>query len=154
MNSRKSDPKFVRAYDRGMLRSAFVSLFWAVITERKKKGFTFQALAKLLGTNKGEVSRWFNGDPNWTINTIANLASALDVDIKIEAIDRASGAIFTPAGLVRTSSQTSAKSSQATLINIIRTAGEPSIKLPFTLTRVPHGIAPDGINASFSDMAA
>lgn len=83
-----------------MLRSAFVSLFWGIIMERKKRGsFTLQSLAKILGTNKGEVSRWFNGDPNWTINTIANLANALDVDIKIQATDRNTGAIFTPAGI-------------------------------------------------------
>ncbi len=100
MNSRKSDPKFMRSYDRGMLRSAFVSLFWGIIVERKKRiGLTLLTLAKMLGTNKGEVSRWFNGDPNWTVNTIANLANALDVDIQIQAIDRATGEIYTPAGL-------------------------------------------------------
>ena len=37
-NRSKSDTEFARAYERGMLRSAFVSLFWAVITERKKRG--------------------------------------------------------------------------------------------------------------------
>jgi transcriptional regulator with XRE-family HTH domain len=100
IKSPKSDPKFIRSYDRGMLRSSFVSLFWSIIMERKKTGaFTLQGLAKLLGKNKGEVSRWFKSDPNWTVNTIASLANALDVDITIQAIDRRTKAIFTPAGL-------------------------------------------------------
>src|SRR5215469_5296908 len=99
MSSRKDDPKFLLAFERGVLRSAFVSLFWAVITERKKRGsFTLQGLAKVLGANKGEVSRWFRGDPNWTVNTIAGIANALNVDLRIEAIDRETNMVFTPAG--------------------------------------------------------
>ena|SRR6267378_6187569 len=98
--TRKSDPKFLRAYDRGMLRSAFVSLFWAVITERRKKGtYTLVQLAKQLGANKAEVSRWFKGEPNWTLGTIANIANALDVDLRVQAIERSSGQVFTPAGI-------------------------------------------------------
>src|SRR6266513_2980499 len=98
--SKKNDPKFVMAYDRSMFRSAFVSLFWAVISDRKKQGgFTLQGLAKRVGSTKHEVSRWFNGNPpNWTLNTVASIANALDVDIKIEVIERASGRVFTPAG--------------------------------------------------------
>jgi transcriptional regulator with XRE-family HTH domain len=100
MKSRKSDTKFVRAYDRAMLRSAFVSLFWAIITERRKKGtYTLLELAKQLGTNKGAVSRWFKGEPNWTVGTIANIANALNVELRIEAVDRVSGEVFTPAGI-------------------------------------------------------
>src|ERR1700692_4520416 len=101
MNSRKSDPKFVRAYERGMLRSAFKSLFWAIVSERKKRhaGYTLIQLAKGMATSKHEVSRWFNGDPNWTINTIASMANALDIDLRVEAVDRITGEVFTPAGI-------------------------------------------------------
>jgi transcriptional regulator with XRE-family HTH domain len=128
MLSTKANPKFIRAYDRGMLRSAFVSLFWAVITERKKwEDFTFRALAKALGVNKGEVSRWFNGDPNWTINTIANIAHALNVELRIQAIDRKSGKVFTPIGV-----QSSEMEKRPTTGGVTR-AGE------VILTRVPQG---------------
>jgi transcriptional regulator with XRE-family HTH domain len=84
-----------------MLRSAFVSLFWAVITHRKKRkdGFTLTQLARALKTNKGEVSRWFRGEPNWTISTIANLASVLDLEISIEARERSTGLVFRPNGV-------------------------------------------------------
>jgi hypothetical protein len=101
MNSRKTDPKFIRAYDRGLLRSAFVSLFWSVITERRKRdaSFTLQGLAKKLSANKAEVSRWFRGDPNWTVNTIANLATALDLELHIEARERTTGIVFVPSGI-------------------------------------------------------
>lgn len=98
--SKKSDPKFRRSYARAMLRSAFVSLFWAIISERKKQGeFTLQGLAKKIGSSKHELSRWFNGDPNWTLNTVASIAEALEVELRIEAVDRA-GQVFKPFGLV------------------------------------------------------
>ena len=99
---KRDDPKYIQAFERGMLRSAFLSLFWGVFTERKKRdGLTLKALAKAVGVNKAEVSRWFNGDPNWTINTIANLANALDVEILVEARERSTGKIFTPNGPVQ-----------------------------------------------------
>jgi transcriptional regulator with XRE-family HTH domain len=151
MNSRKSDPNFIRAYDRGMLRSAFVSLFWGIIIERKKRlGFTLQALAKLLKTNKAEVSRWFNGDPNWTINTIANLANALDVDLQIQAIDRTTGMVFTPAGPLQAS-----VSSQASTIRTaeVRTKAAEDVVVPLRPILIPGGIRPK-LNASIFSMAA
>lgn len=97
--SKKNDPKFQMAYSRAMLRSSFVSLFWGIISERKKEGgFTFQEFAKKVGSTKHEVSRWFNGDPNWTLNTVASIAHALDVELRIEAVDR-SNRVFKPSGL-------------------------------------------------------
>jgi transcriptional regulator with XRE-family HTH domain len=135
INKHKTDPKFVRAYDRGMLRSAFVSLFWSVITERRKKGpFTLQQLAKILGANKAEVSRWFKGQPNWTIGTIANIANALDLDIKIQAVDRKSGEVFTPAGpvqsYIQSKSQPITTSSGLILAKSVSTRGpEPEKKV-------------------------
>jgi|ERR1700674_2722171 len=98
---KRSDAKYRRALERGMLRSRFVSLFWNVITQRRKEGvFTFQALAKAIGSNKGEVSRWFNGDPNWTVNTIARLTDALEVDLELQARDRRNKSlVFTPVGI-------------------------------------------------------
>jgi transcriptional regulator with XRE-family HTH domain len=133
INKTRSSPKFERSYERAALRSAFVSLLWAVFTYRKKKeGLTLQALAKSIPANKAEVSRWFKGDPNWTVNTIASIANALNVDIRIEAIDRQSNAVFTPAGL-----QTSAS------VEFIRT--EPTVDVAKTrpanpiIRKLPHG---------------
>lgn len=108
MSTKQNSKDFRKSFERGVLRSAFKSLFWAVITERKKQpgGYRLADLAKATSTSKHEVSRWFNGDPNWTINTIASIADALDVDIQIQAKDRATGAVFTPAGIQTTSSPT------------------------------------------------
>jgi hypothetical protein len=135
MNSRKSDPKFVRAYERGMLRSAFKSLFWAVISERKKRsaGYTLIQLAKGVATSKHEVSRWFNGDPNWTINTIASIANALGVDLRIEAVDRVSGEVFTPAGI-----QVSTVYQPPKRVTSAAPPPPPSVRV----TRMPEGLRP------------
>src|SRR6476620_1140125 len=86
-HSKTDDPKFERAYHRAMLRSAFVSIFWAVISDRKKHGLTLVSHAKAIGSSKHEVSRWFNGDPNLTVNTIAAIAHALKLTLRVEAID-------------------------------------------------------------------
>lgn len=95
--SKTDDPKFERAYYRAMLRSAFLSMFWAVISDRKKHGLTLISLAKSIGSSKHEVSRWFNGDPNWTINTIAAIAHALKLTLRVEAIDE-HGKVFGSGG--------------------------------------------------------
>jgi len=82
-----------------MLRSTFVSLFWGVISERRRRTkFTLQSLADKLGTDKSAVSRWFSGElPNWTVDKIADVAGALDLELRIEATDK-SGAVFTASG--------------------------------------------------------
>jgi hypothetical protein len=119
-----------------MLRSAFKSLFWAIITEKKKRpgGFTLMKLARDVSTSKHEVSRWFNGDPNWTVNTIANLASALDVDIQIQAIDRSTGMVFTAAGVQTSVStniamkppvETKSGGIGSTPVKVVKRAGDP-----------------------------
>jgi transcriptional regulator with XRE-family HTH domain len=129
--TRKSDPKFLRAYDRAMLRSAFVSLFWAVISERRKKvGYTLVQLAKELGTNKAEVSRWFRGEPNWTLGTIGNIAHALNVELRVEAVDRVSGEVFTPAGIQHPAAREVRQ----------RETSASSPLNPVEITRMPKGV--------------
>lgn len=96
--SKTNDPKFERAYSRAMLRSAFLSMFWAVISERKKSGLTLLSFAKAVGSSKHEVSRWFKGDPNWTINTVAAIAHALKLRLQIQAIDE-HGNVYGASGL-------------------------------------------------------
>jgi transcriptional regulator with XRE-family HTH domain len=96
--SKKTATDRLREYDRMMLRSSFVTVFWAAIQERRKAGkFTLQGLAKALGTNKSAVSRWFSGQsPNWQVDTISDIADALNLELRIEAIDRTTGAKITP----------------------------------------------------------
>lgn len=97
--SMKTDPKFEAAYDRAALRSEILSLFWGIISERKaREKYTLQNLAEQIGSSKHEVSRWFNGDPNWTINTVASIARALGVRLRVEAVD-SQGRVFSPNGL-------------------------------------------------------
>ncbi|MFM9862464.1 MAG: helix-turn-helix domain-containing protein [Micropepsaceae bacterium] len=92
----------LRDYDRGMLRSAFVSLFWSVVSERRRRGdFTLQALAKKIGRDKSAMSRWFSGTPNWTLDTIADLAGALDLELRVEARERTTGMVFGARGAER-----------------------------------------------------
>lgn len=123
--------KFMKKYDSGMLRTAFVSLFWAYISDRRKRGpFTFQQFAKELNVNKGEVSRWFNGGPNWRLNTIASIAHVLDLEIQITAVERSTGRIFTPAGV-------QASAPRGTLSKTETRPSPPSSASPPEATTIP-----------------
>jgi transcriptional regulator with XRE-family HTH domain len=78
-------------------------MFWSIISERRKKnGFALQTLADALGIDKSAVSRWFSGTPNWTMNTVSDIANVLDVEINISGRDRRTGQIFTASGPVET----------------------------------------------------
>jgi transcriptional regulator with XRE-family HTH domain len=103
---KRSNPRerALREYDREMLRAAFTSLFWVVFVYRKaKEGLALKTLAEKIGVNKSEPSKWFRGSrPNWTINMIADIGSALGVDIELRARDRESGVVFAPHGMIQT----------------------------------------------------
>jgi len=124
-HSKTDDPKFERAYHRAMLRSAFVSIFWAVISDRKKHGLTLVSLAKAVGSSKHEVSRWFKGDPNWTINTIAAIAHALKLTLRIQAVDE-HGNVYGSSGL-----------QSAPVKTVMATSGV--LQQPVNVTRKPPG---------------
>jgi hypothetical protein len=95
-----------RKYRRLMLRSLFSSLFWGVVAARKRReGFLLQSLANATGRDKSQVSRWFSSNPNWTLDTIADVAQALDLELQIEARERSTGMIFTPYGPSQTIGQ-------------------------------------------------
>jgi hypothetical protein len=98
----RSRDELLIAYDREMLRSAFVSLFWSIISRKKQhEGFPLKTLADKIGVHKSAPSRWFSGGhPNWTVNTISDIANALDLDLEIRAHDRKTGETYAPYGLV------------------------------------------------------
>lgn len=100
--SMKTDPAFLRAFDRQMLRAKFQSLFWNVVSARKKNGkYTLQQLADTLGVNKSAVSRGFSEPQNWTIDKLSDMAAALGVEIVIEARDKTGDVIYTPMGVTQ-----------------------------------------------------
>ena len=101
-----TDEKFVRTYARLMLRSTFVSLFGNGLQQRRKQipSFGLSALARLAGKDKSTLSRDFAGTPNWRLDTVSDLAQALNMELRIEAIDKTNGAIVSATGRASTSS--------------------------------------------------
>jgi DNA-binding phage protein len=106
----KTDNRNVlRDYDRGLLKSGLTSLFWAVVQDRKRHGrYTMTDVARAVGKDKSAVSRWFSSTPNWRLETVADIASALDLDLEFQARDRTTGRIYTASGMVTSSGQGSA----------------------------------------------
>ncbi len=47
----------------------------------KKKGMTQRMLARQLGKNESEISKWLTGRHNFTTNTLARLALALGEEV-------------------------------------------------------------------------
>lgn len=96
----------LRDYRRDALRSGFLSAFWSVIQHRRaRRRFTFQEIATNLGVDKSNVSRWFSRDlPNWEIETVADLAGAMNVSVNITITDNETGEMFGPSGLMKTKS--------------------------------------------------
>ena len=94
-------------------------------------------------SSKHEVSRWFKGDPNWTINTIASIAHALKLTLVVQAIDE-HGNVYGASG--KQASATIATSDSAMLGNPTSTS-DLALK-PVIVTRNPPGSSmrerPDG----------
>jgi ribosome-binding protein aMBF1 (putative translation factor) len=98
----------MKEVDRELLRSSLVSIFYDVFSARKKhSGLTYKELAESLKVNKSQVSRWFSSLPNWELNTVSDIANALDVELVIEAIDRQSGTVYSKAGSTHSAQITS-----------------------------------------------
>ena len=49
--------------------------------QRKAKGYTQQELASMLGVSQVMVSRWENGEENFTIATLARISKALGMPL-------------------------------------------------------------------------
>ncbi|MDP3635556.1 helix-turn-helix transcriptional regulator [Phenylobacterium sp.] len=93
--------KTLRDYDRGLLKSGLTSLFWAVVQDRKRRGkYTMLDVARAVGKDKSAVSRWFSSAPNWRLETVADIASALDLDLEFQARERTTGRVYTASGVV------------------------------------------------------
>jgi len=48
--------------------------------QRKEKGYTQRELANKLGVSQVMVSRWENGEENFTIATLAKISEALEIE--------------------------------------------------------------------------
>lgn len=49
--------------------------------QRKEQGYTQQELAKKLGVTQVMVSRWENGEENFTVATLAKISAALNLEL-------------------------------------------------------------------------
>lgn len=96
----KRDAEMLAEYDRFFYRSSLVSMFWAVIQARKarKSKFKLKDLSDALKVDKSVVSRWFSNSPNWTANTVADIANVLDLELRVSVYDRTDGKIYTASG--------------------------------------------------------
>jgi len=63
------------------ITAKYIAQIAAIIQrERKAKGYTQQELASKLGVSQVMVSRWENGEENFTIATLAKISAALGME--------------------------------------------------------------------------
>ena len=100
-NKRRTQKSRDRVLDRQMLRALFQSAFMSVIQTRKaREGYQLKQLAEDTQNLKSTVSRWFSSDPpNWQIDTMADIADALDLEVVLQLKDRKSGEVHTALGI-------------------------------------------------------
>jgi len=53
----------------------------AIQRQRKARGYTQQELANKLGVSQVMISRWENGDENFTVATLAKISAALGMEL-------------------------------------------------------------------------
>ena len=81
------DPISPRAlfYCRERLRNRIFDCVIKALADRAAMGGTTRAsVAKRLGKDPAQVSRWFSGPSNWTIDTISDLMLALNAELILE----------------------------------------------------------------------
>jgi transcriptional regulator with XRE-family HTH domain len=85
-----------------MMETAFFGAFYAAILARKEEqSLTRAALGKRMGREKTGISKLLSGPRNWQIDTISDLAEALDLRLEIALVDRVNPLRkFTPTGVV------------------------------------------------------
>jgi transcriptional regulator with XRE-family HTH domain len=81
----RRDPEFQREWDRTAVARA-VAL--KVLTYRTEHGLSQRALAKKLAMTQPQVARLEAGEHNPTIDTLARLAQALDIEFAIDVHPR------------------------------------------------------------------
>jgi transcriptional regulator with XRE-family HTH domain len=87
MSSRSGLDKRARTYAR-MIADIRHELHQALSEENGKRGLTQARIAEILGKNKSFISRKFNGTSNMTLETLADLAYALDRPVRVSLPDR------------------------------------------------------------------
>lgn len=87
--SLKTDPRR-RSYVR-LIGEIQRALNGALEEEHAKRGLTRKAIADILKKNKSVITRKFSGEGNMTLETLADLAYALDRPVKISLPSRGAG---------------------------------------------------------------
>jgi transcriptional regulator with XRE-family HTH domain len=67
------------------------ALLEALDEEHRSRGLTRAEIARLIGKNKSFVTRKLNGDSNMTLESLADLAFALDRPVKVRLPSRRAG---------------------------------------------------------------
>ena len=75
------DPKFAADFEEGWRK---LRLGYQIFCAREAVGMTQQALARKIGTRQSNISRFEQGDYNFTVEMLQKIATALHLQLRIE----------------------------------------------------------------------
>ena len=81
LSEQMKDPEFKNEYD--ALEPEF-AIIHAMVEARNRSGLTQKQLSERTGTTQGDISKIENGNGNPSLRTLRRLASAMDMQLKLE----------------------------------------------------------------------
>ena len=72
----------------------------AITRERVSRNMSQQEFAEFMGVSQGMVSKWENGDYNFTIEKLAEIASKLDMNLELNLISKQKPQSYTTDGKI------------------------------------------------------
>lgn len=79
----ENDPEFI-------VHSLLMKINEDICRRLFEMGISYSRFAKLLNVSKAYISKILNGKPNLTLQSLVNIATALDMDLKIDFKERKS----------------------------------------------------------------
>lgn len=107
MTSMKMSPEKTKKLKLELFKSSIISAAYSLFSQRKREArgrgekYLLQDMAERAGVDKSQASRWFGGGnaPNMQLSTLYAIGDALDGDVRIEIVDRKTGAVHTAHGV-------------------------------------------------------
>lgn len=86
LTGNKITPRDIFYFRQRQKSKVFHSVLASFVELAKSKGLTKKELAKRLNKDPAQLTRWFSGPGNWTLDTISDLLLAMGAEMKHEIV--------------------------------------------------------------------
>ncbi len=86
LHNEKIPAKHIFYFRQRLKNKIFQSTLAYFSTAAKERNMTKKDLANLLNKDPAQITRWFHGPNNWTLDTLSDLLLAMDAELKHEIV--------------------------------------------------------------------